>query len=1137
MSAGNDARTYRVRQLPCFLIYPRQVASFLSSILPYLSVEDVKVFSLATSLNPLEIPATKVATVMFDHMPPAFDTNDSQWTIPGQTAGLLRDILVDVHFQDFTPLNDVPPDEHVMDCIAISGLASHPFGSWKQRGSRSNFMWLRDRLPKEMPTVRSIIYGYDTSLIGSESVKGVDDIALALITKLKAIGASSPFAKPLLLLAHSLGGIVLKQAMVMMARTGESSNSMMHSIRGIVFFGVPNHGMKVSHLLPMVEDRPNAHLVHLLSTSSDYLQTLDEHFSGVTTYQNIRILSAYETKRSATTKKNDKGQWRRDGPPDLLVNKSSAIQKNSELYIPIDEDHSNLVKFGVDDQDCQAIITFMHSIGTNVTSHASQKSRAPVHFDPSADEISSKDEEIEELIDSLNIEETGHRLNEIEAQYKSTFEWIFDDEDLGFCSWLKSSEEIYWISGKPGSGKSTLMKLARQDTRTSNFFGQQDPEATHIIVDFFFHDRGSAMQKSLEGLFHRVLYQLMRREKQIVEMILPMFSSRPKKSRPMWSLHFLREALDIILNQTKLPLRILLFLDALDEFDGEPQMIADFINDLVRPRAESATKIKICCSSRPWNTFRDVFGNAAGCKVHEYTQEDIQRYIDGRFETNIRMRNMMRQQERENNDTLESLKHALIIRAEGVFIWVRLVLDEILNACTDGAMPGELMEVLSSFPDDLDKTYQRLIDRVPLKYRFESYVLIETVLRSEHTLGLRDLGLILITALGASPSESAKQLPSNPYSYDFLTATRRRLQSRCGGIIEVLDETTVQFMHQTAKEFFSRPGSSEAILQHDRNLCRENGYTFISKFWLTMMSASSSSFDWLAYILSIFKSGRYISVPHYLLAHPVIYQGQHWAQDVDFDTQIFRLRDSLKVAWFDYIESWKYCLRYAYLSEATTGQSQRRFLDQIQDKAVQGFFLNFRNQPYSVMTFAKETGLQLYMQEVPEPRARQFSSSNTRRTQRNEQGNQYYQLNSSSRHHRRDEEEQVMHPRNIPGYRERQYRWPQQSDEDEDDYYQSPPSLGEQERRRAYYRTNDDFYGQYSSDSRKTGRNPTYVRVDNHFSDGYSFDPREPIRRKIYSEQEDDLGRFDDNYSSNPTESNSQSERAPYWERRRSRRR
>lgn len=63
-----------------------------------------------------------------------------------------------------------------------------------------------------MPNTRSIIYGYDTQLIRSESVKGIEDIAIGFIGKMKSIGRSSPSSKPFVLLAHSLGGIVLKQA-------------------------------------------------------------------------------------------------------------------------------------------------------------------------------------------------------------------------------------------------------------------------------------------------------------------------------------------------------------------------------------------------------------------------------------------------------------------------------------------------------------------------------------------------------------------------------------------------------------------------------------------------------------------------------------------------------------------------------------------------------------------------------------------------------------------------------------------------------------------------------------------------------------------------------------------------------------
>jgi hypothetical protein len=162
-------------------------------------------------------------------------------------------------------------------------------------------MWLRDRLPRDMPNARSIIYGYDTHLIRSESVKDVDDMAIALIGKMKSIGRSSPSAKPLLMLAHSLGGIVLKQAMVMMARSRESGGFMVDLIRGVIFFGVPNKGMRISHLLPMVEGQPNAKIVRLLSPDSDFLPNLDRQFSGIARHRDIKIMSVYETKRSTTT--------------------------------------------------------------------------------------------------------------------------------------------------------------------------------------------------------------------------------------------------------------------------------------------------------------------------------------------------------------------------------------------------------------------------------------------------------------------------------------------------------------------------------------------------------------------------------------------------------------------------------------------------------------------------------------------------------------------------------------------------------------------------------------------------------------------------------------------------------------------
>lgn len=185
--------------------------------------------------------------------------------------------------------------------------------------------------------------------------------------------------------------------------------------------------------------------------------------------------------------------------------------------------------------------------------------------------------------------------------------------------------------------------------------------------------------------------------------------------------------------------------------------------------------------------------------------------------------------------------------------------------------PQELVSALSSFPDDLDKSYQRLIDRIPVEYRIETYIFIETVYRNEGELGLRDLGLVLLCALGRTVPDSGSRLPPDPYSDDFLNATRRRLQSRCGGLLEVLPDTSVQFMHQTVKEFFSRPGSSEDIVGHDPKLWRENGFSFLTKFYATLMSMPSPSdngFDWRSYAFSMYNvvGHTYVLEPHYRAA-------------------------------------------------------------------------------------------------------------------------------------------------------------------------------------------------------------------------------------------------------------------------------
>ena len=96
-------------------------------------------------------------------------------------------------------------------------------------------MWIRDGLPKDLKGTRTVIYGYDTKLHDSQSFQSISDLAGELINQLQAYGWASRSAKPVAFLAHSLGGLVLKEALIQLANsTDEAYKSLLSIVRGIV---------------------------------------------------------------------------------------------------------------------------------------------------------------------------------------------------------------------------------------------------------------------------------------------------------------------------------------------------------------------------------------------------------------------------------------------------------------------------------------------------------------------------------------------------------------------------------------------------------------------------------------------------------------------------------------------------------------------------------------------------------------------------------------------------------------------------------------------------------------------------------------------------------------------------------------
>ncbi|KAI9148085.1 DNA repair protein RAD5B [Paramyrothecium foliicola] len=343
-------------------------AQLLSSLLNGYPVCDIRVFSLASSLRVYENPRSKIATVMFRVLPSIVQLNKNadEWHIAA-AASASGVVILDTHFMGMTPLNDVSPAGHHHDCIAISGLASHPFGSWQPKGPDKSFMWIRDDLPLHMPRTRALLYGYNTRLHDSNSFQNIGDLAIELINQLQACGYHLPSSKPLAFLAHSLGGLVLREALVQLAGSQNVVyKALTQTIQGVLFFGVPNLGMEQAHFRAIVQNNPNEALVDDMARNSNYLPRLNESFNEGPCKGKFHYFWAYETSESPTVTRDASGKVDRNGPLAILVSRESATCRLNDtdpsVTFPINATHSDMVKFTRDSHYYHIVISKLSEI-------------------------------------------------------------------------------------------------------------------------------------------------------------------------------------------------------------------------------------------------------------------------------------------------------------------------------------------------------------------------------------------------------------------------------------------------------------------------------------------------------------------------------------------------------------------------------------------------------------------------------------------------------------------------------------------------------------------------------------------------------------------------------------------------------
>lgn len=766
---------FRLRGIPSGLS-KAQVKHVVEKALQALEDSQAEINSLA--LDPVR-QEQQVCTLSFSTLPP--DLQGQREVTLAHPDG--PSLVLDTHFEGFTPLHSSDDERCTTDIVAISGLNGHAFGSFKQKGGPH--MWLRDSLPTDCTTARIFTYGYDTKI---PSVQTIYDIARTFILLLGNLRAAGGPPRKLVLICHSLGGIIAKAALKLMAESNDMTDRRhLTFLTGILFFGVPGQGMRIDSLVEMTDENARRSLLYSLDDgNSPTLMELSGSFMQI--MQSLGHCEAYyfyETMKSPTAAQVN-GRWTMEGPLDLLVTPSSAMQgvcRNSQRHrvIPVNRPHSDLVKFN-NKYDTMYTLTVQYL--SNIMSRTTPDTRKRFHKRLTLEERL--------CLQSLAYQEQDWREKQTSIKAaEGTCGWIFEHEK--FHHWVNNPRTLLWITGIPGAGKSTLMRCIAEEKRR-----QVSNSCKETVATFFIHGRGNEIQKSPRGLYRSILHQILPNSPGLmIELTEEYVKNNELKGKFeekwSWTEDELREFFIHAVLQASRERPLTILVDALDEMGEEnaAKIISEFESiigsDIPTP---ASNNLRICFSCRHYPVL--VAPGALSISVEKENSRDIRRLVGAGRE----LRSLS---ERDRAIVMDLISE----RAHGVFQWVALVLEQLGPLIRRGKPLAALTAKIHEVPTTLQGLYESLLS--PECYgKQETLKLLQWVLFTIQPLTsaqIRDA--LAIDAAATFVSFAEMEQSGDFYSQDNMQTAVHSLSK---GLIEITDTEIVQFIHGSVVDYLFHGG-------------------------------------------------------------------------------------------------------------------------------------------------------------------------------------------------------------------------------------------------------------------------------------------------------------------------------------------
>lgn len=390
----------------------------------------------------------------------------------------------------------------------------------------------------------------------------------------------------------------------------------------------------------------------------------------------------------------------------------------------------------------------------------------------------SKAEQRQQYFQSLKFDQIDARHATIKAAHAKTCGWILSRPE--YKNWQDNSRAVdhhglLWIKGKPGAGKSTIMKFVYATAKRTM--------SNSIVVPFFFNARGEHLERSTQGMYRSLLFQLLEHvpELQVIldHLKLPAIN---ENSVPSWTVETLQDlfrgAVELLGSR-----HLICFIDALDECDeDEVREMVVFFEELAELAVSSSIRFDICFSSRHYPHITTEKSISLVLEEQEGHEHDIATYIRSELKAG-------------RSKSIEHIKTEILERASGIFLWVVLVVRILKKDCDHGHVQT-LRKRLDELPNGLDELFRDILMRDTQNME-ELILCLRWVLFAKRPLKREELYFAVLS--GIDPTSTATWDPEEVTEQDM----NKFILSSSKGLADVTKTKvrTVQFIHESVRDY------------------------------------------------------------------------------------------------------------------------------------------------------------------------------------------------------------------------------------------------------------------------------------------------------------------------------------------------